>query len=299
MLAVITNYYNPSGRKTKLDNFIKFKEAMTGHPLFIVEAAFGDDRFTLPEDECHLQLRCRDILWQQYRLVNVGIKQLPDQYDQAIWIDCDILFEDPDWYSKMAEALSKYKIVQSYSTVTLLDNGSDTGETKVGVTKEAIKNSQKSTATNMAGNLDLSARFATGFSWGVRRDVIENHGIYDYWITGSCDSAFVIGIWGDWKNSFIKDRLNDKMKSHYMEWAIPFNSYIDGSVSYLDMNINHLWHGVRNYKKRWLCLRDFDPYVDIRIADNGVMEWCSDKPDMHRCCRNMCLNYDVEFNPYL
>lgn len=299
MIAVLTNYYNPSNRAVKLSNFEKFISNI-GADVFIVEAAFGSESFTLSSSDCHLQLRCSDLIWQQYSLINVGIKKLPDIYDKVVWVDCDILFNDKNWIYNIDDMLDQFKIVQNYSSATLLDKGSlDVGETKIGVVKEAIKNSKKPTATNMSGNLDLSKCFATGFTWGIQREIIEKFGIYDYWITGSCDSAFVIGIWGDWKNDFIKTRLNRNMKDHYMEWAVPFNKYVNGSVSYTNHTIKHLWHGSRNYKKRWMCLKDFDPYKDIELSENGTLKWCSEKIDMHNCCANMCLNYDIEFLPYL
>lgn len=300
MIAAITSYYNPSKRPTKIANFNRFRNSINGIELFVVEAAFGDDPFTLPSDECHLQLRCKDVIWQQYRLINVGVQKLPDRFDKVVWIDCDILFDEPFWHKQLSDMLDQFKVVQSYGEVMLLEKGhDDKGVVQVGVAKQAIKNSKKSTAKLMSGNLDMSAKFASGFSWGTQREVIEKYGVYDYWITGSSDSAFVIGIWGDWKNQFLTERLNVAMKNHYLEWALPFNSYIDGKVSYLDTRIRHMWHGSRNYKKRWKCLKDFDPYVDIGIADNGVLCWTSDKPELHRGCRNMCLNYDIEFQPFL
>lgn len=298
MLAIVTNYYNPARRTTKEQNYRKFRESLN-HPVFVVELAFGDDPFTLPLGECFLQLRSKDVLWQQYRLLNVVIKNLPDCYDQVAWIDADILFDDPDWHHKMQESLQQYKFVQSFSHVVLQERNSSRGETKEGIAYRAIQNSLKPTATTLSGNLDLSAKFASGFSWGVQRETIEKFGIYDYWITGSCDTAFALGIWGDWKNPFLKKRLNEAMLEHYLEWAKPFHAFVSGSVNYLDVQIRHLWHGSRNYRKRWACLKSLDPYQDLRIGSNDLLEWNSNKPDMHQCCRNMCLNYDIEYSPYL
>lgn len=299
MLAVVTNYYNPARREVKRENFRRFREGMEGLPLFIVEAAHGDQPFELEPTDNVLQVRFRDLIWQQYRLVNLVIQKLPPQFDKAVWVDADILFTERDWFSKMDRLLDQYKIVQGYSEVEMLEKGRGYGPVQASITKVAMDNAMKPTATTMAGNLDLSKHLASGFSWGVRREVIEKWGVYDYWITGSSDTAFAIGIWGDWKNQFLSQRLNQHMLSHYMAWAAPFHEFVGGSVSYLDTRIKHLWHGERNYRKRWRCLTDFDPANDIRVNEDGVFEWCSDKPDMHQCCRRMCLDYDMEFNIYL
>ena len=288
MIAAVTNYYNPSHRETKLKNYVDFRSDFPPHiPLYVIEAAFGDEKFTLPKEDNIVQVRCKDLIWQQYTLVNMIIKRLPDKYDKAVWVDADILFEDPRAISRLSDMLDDYKVVQSYSTVEMLSKGNVNGEIRTGVVKQSLEK----------GELDLSAKFASGFSWGVQREMIEKHGVYDYWITGSSDSAFCIGIWGHWTDEFF-GRLNPSMKSHFMEWAEPFCNYIDMSVSYLDTRIKHMWHGHRNYKKRWNCLKEFDPYNDILVGENGL-EWCSDKPQLHECCKRMCLNYDMEFNPYL
>lgn len=299
MIAAVTNFYNPANRKTKLDNFWRFREQFKHFPLFVIEAAFERNPFVLSKNDCYMQVRCKDVIWQQYRLVNLVIQNLPEQYDKVIWVDSDILFESEESFCKIDDLLDEFKVVQSYSSVTLLDKNSTTGKIKQSVAKIALENAKKPTATNLAGNLDLSNQFASGFSWAVQRDLIEKFGIYDYWITGSCDSAFIIGIWGDWNNDFITKRLNSKMKDHYMEWAIPFNKYVNGNVSFADLQIKHLWHGERNYRKRWLCLKNFDPSLDIKINEAGVLEWNSNKPDLQDCCRRMCLNYDIEFPHYL
>ena len=284
MIAVVTNYYNPSGNEQKLKNYLRFREGLDV-PVYVVEAAFGDEPFTLSGENI-IKVRCKDVIWQQYTLVNMAIRRLPDKFDKAVWIDADILFDDP-WIDRMDDLLDDYKVAQTYGTVQMMSKGDVLGETRLGVVRRSLE----------LGLLDLSAKFASGFSWGVQRDVIEKFGVYDYWITGSSDTAFCIGIWGAWEDEFF-NRLNPQMIKHYLEWGKPFNDYIGGSVGYLDTNIKHLWHGHRNYRKRWQCLKNFNPYTDICIGDNGL-EWCSDKPELHDCCRKMCLNYDMDFNPYL
>ena len=299
MIAAVTNFYNPANRSNKWSNFKKFRESLKGIPLFIIEAAFENDPFVLPKSECFMQVRCKDVIWQQYRLVNLIIQSLPEKYDKVVWIDADIIFNEKDWAHKMSDLLSQYKIVQSFESVNLLSRDGSLDENKLSVVHKAYLNSKKPEVSKISSCLNMATAYATGFSWGIQREVIEKFGVYDYWVTGSADNSFVLGIYGDWNNSFIHDRLNQKMKDHFMEWAVPFHEYIGGNVYYLDTTINHLWHGHRNYKKRWNCLKDFNPYEDIKIDENGVFVWSSKKTDMHRCCRKMCYNYDREFKTFL
>lgn len=288
MLAVVTNYYNPSESSVKYENFKTFRNGMKGLPLFIVEATFGNQNFSI-EDALHV--KCQSVLWQQYRLVNHVIESLPNEYDKVVWVDADILFDDPDWYRKMDEALDHHNIIQSFSDITLLNKDTTPGEQRRSVAKVALDNAVN--CNSLAECLDLSKKFASGFTWGLQRDIVEKHGIYNYWITGSDDIAFVIAIWGDWDNPFM-NRMNPKMQRHYFEWAKPFHDYVNGNVGCLDGHIRHLWHGDRNYRKRWRCLREFDPYKDVVVKD-GALEWCTDKPQMHKCCHNMCVGYEREY----
>lgn len=299
MLAVVTNYYNPNHDNIKRINFDLFLKGMTGLPVYVVEAAFGDDQFELVASNTVFQVRCRDLLWQQYTLVNLVIKKLPPEYTKAVWVDADILFDDSNWYKQMDLLLDKFKLVQSYRSVDLLARGNSSGSVKESVAYIALKNAKKPTASVLSSNLDLSSKYHSGLSWGVQREVIERFRIYDYWVTGSCDTALVIAAWGDWKNDFLQSRLNERMRQHYLEWAKPFHEYIDGSIGCLDAHIRHLYHGQRNYRKRWQCLKEFDPYTDIQLNSGGVLEWTTDKPEMHTCCRNMCLDYEVDFCPFL
>lgn len=291
MIAVVTNFYNPSKKDIKIKNYYKFKENL-GTQVYTIEASFKDDPFFLPKDKYTIQVRCKDIIWQQYTLINLITKQLPDKYDKVVWVDADIIFDDDNWLKTIDQMLDDYKIVQNYSKASLLYLDGTVLEEKTSVVANAIEAYKSPKISSFSSSLDMSAKYATGFSWGVRRDVIEKYGIYEHWITGSCDNAFVLGIWGDWENDFIKIRLNKKMKDHFFEWALPFNEYINKSVGYREGSIKHLWHGMRNYKKRWNCLKNFDPYVDLGHSEEGVLEWKSNNACVQECCRKMCLNYD-------
>lgn len=278
MLAAITSYYNPSHRRVRYDNFIKFRENLK-IPVYVIEAAFGDDPFELSSD---FQVRCRDLMWQQYTLLNLAISHLPDKYDKVVWVDCDLLFDDFDWFEKMEDMLTRYKVVQNYSKIQMLDWKGDVYRERNGFVSKNI------------GHDNFSTRNQSGFSWGIDRDLAETHRLYDYWINGSSDRAMAMALFGVVDHEYFDVRLTDVMKRHYLEWAVPFHRAVDGKFSFIDQTIFHLWHGERNYLKRWNCFLDFDPYCDVGLSNEGVLEWKTDKPCMHECCRKMCLYYDLE-----
>jgi hypothetical protein len=293
MIAAVTNFYNPANKQIKWENFLKFKKNLKNIPLYVIECTFEDQSFKTEKGPNVFHVRAKDYIWQQYRLINLVIKKLPEKYSKVVWIDADILFEDDNWFKVLDDMLDDFKIVQNYSSVELLHADGSVCEERRAVSAQAFDNLKNPEVKQFSSALNMAARFGTGFSWGVQREVIEKFTIYDYWITGSSDNAWVLGIWGDWENSFFETRLNSDMTKHYMNWAIDFNKYINQNVYFREGVIKHLWHGSRNYKKRWLCLKNFNPESDIKISEEGVFEWSCDKIDMINCCKKMCLNYDI------
>lgn len=75
--------------------------------------------------------------------------------------------------------------------------------------------------------------------------------------------------------------------AHYLDWAQPFAAEVRGRLGFVSGTALHLWHGNsanRQYGTRNEILRRhrFDPAVDLRLNDQGVWEWNSDKPGLHR-----------------
>ena len=56
-----------------------------------------------------VQLRGGDVLWQKERLLNLGLKTLPDGCDKVAWIDGDVLFARPDWAAETARLLEEVR----------------------------------------------------------------------------------------------------------------------------------------------------------------------------------------------
>jgi hypothetical protein len=65
---------------------------------------------------------------------------------------------------------------------------------------------------------------------------------------------------------------------------------IGGAVDFVDGDLFHLWHGKlvnRRLRERHVELRkfEFDPTLDIALAENSAWRWSSDKPGMHAFLR--------------
>ena len=87
----------------------------SGVPLFIGECAFGDDEFELAPSSSVFHFRCRDVMWQKERLLNLTIDRMPDRYTKIVWVDADVLFTNPRWIVETSERLDEVAVVQPFS----------------------------------------------------------------------------------------------------------------------------------------------------------------------------------------
>ena len=76
-LWTITCVFNPSGYRTKMENYYRFSQKFreSGLPLVTIECAFNEAPFVLPASPDVLQVRSQSILWQKERLLNIALSQ--------------------------------------------------------------------------------------------------------------------------------------------------------------------------------------------------------------------------------
>jgi hypothetical protein len=75
--------------------------------------------------------------------------------------------------------------------------------------------------------------------------------------------------------------------AHYLQWGMSLYYDVQGQVGSVPGMALHLWHGemaLRQYGSRNQILKQnsFDPTRDIRLTDQGMWEWTSDKPQLHK-----------------
>lgn len=113
-LVVVTCYFNSSGFRTRRETYDRFAVSIRGAglKLLTVERAFGEADFTLPSGPDCMRVRSRDVLWQKERLINLAVASLPAAAEKIAWLDCDVLFSNPDWAVQTAALLDEVPIVQ-------------------------------------------------------------------------------------------------------------------------------------------------------------------------------------------
>src|SRR3972149_9022648 len=103
-LWAITTYYNPAKYQQRLANYRIFRKNLIV-PLLTLELSFNTD-FELHRDDADVlvQIQGGSVLWQKERLLNVGLRRLPQYVTKVALFDLDIVFSDTEWAVLSPEA---------------------------------------------------------------------------------------------------------------------------------------------------------------------------------------------------
>ena len=251
-----------------------------------IELAFNNDDYCLPEDPSIIRVRGNSIMWQKERLINFAVSHLPEECKYFGWLDSDIIFGNDNWSEIAVEKLQKANIVQLFKRVFYLPKGDLEYKGKHDSMIQSViwqKNIHKNwLERRRKKELPFSA---PGFAWAARRDTFEHvGGIYDLNIVGSGDTFMVDCYLDSWDIHGYYKKFTTKMKEHMMEYVENFRKK-PIVLDYVPVDIFHLWHGTmknRAYMDRHeiMIKYDYDPRVDVK-EENGILEWNSDKKDMH------------------
>ncbi len=279
-MHALTCLFNPSGYRTKLENYRRFRArlAAQGVPLFTVECAFGDSDFALDPGADVLQLRARDVMWQKERLLNLAIRALPASVDKIAWLDADLLFASDTWAAETSARLDEFPILQPFEVVIRLPQGHEEfrGQGQAWRSFASVYRDQPHEL--LGGNFDAHGH--TGFAWAARREWVERHGLYDACIAGSGDHMMAHAFAGDWDSKCIQ-RILGSANAHrawFAAWCGHVYPHLRAQLGFTPGAVHHLWHGEmadRRYVVRNRELADFafDPASDLVPAANGVWEW--------------------------
>lgn len=279
---VVCCYFNPAGFHTKRANFDQFIEGIRGvhAPYIVVECACEDQPFQLPASDNVIRVRAIDPLWQKERLLNVALSRLPEDCSKVAWLDCDILFDDPDWFRRASDALDAFAAIQPFTVAVRLPRqgpSSDPAAIDESRSLAAVCSAAPSLIT--CGDFDRHGH--TGYAWAARRDWLDRHGLYDACLSGSADHLMAHALYGDLTSGCIDALLGrdaTAYRRHFERWAAGVAADVRGSVGVIEGRVRHLWHGDsadRHYFLRAQQFRSFgfDPERDLRVGPEGAWEW--------------------------
>ena len=269
-MAIVSCHFNPCGYSAPVENCKRFLGEI-GHPVTLVELSFNGSF----EFENSIKI-CGDItknnMWQKERMLNIGIESLPPDVDAVAWLDADIVFTNPNWYEDTLKLLRTCPVVQLFQRVDYLGNNGD------------VIRRCNSWANNYTCGNQAKSHGQPGFAWAARRDAIPD-GIYDKDIIGGGD-CHLIASWLE-ETKWVERQYTSLKRPalDFANWKSKQLPRVQGRIGCVNGAAFHLYHGSREnrqYVDRLQILRNnnFD-IDDIRIGDNGLWEWSSDKPGLH------------------
>jgi hypothetical protein len=279
-LWLISCYYNPNQYLSITNNFNRFIGSVENANLnyLIVECTFGEQDFILPKSRHIIKVRTSDVLWQKERLLNIALANLPDNCKKVVWIDCDVLFENPDWARETSARLDHARVIQPFREAVRLP-------------EHAIENNnegeryfsfayiyQQDPLLVSDGNYNLHGH--TGFAWATHKKIIQRHGLYDVCLSGNADHLMAHSFVGRWDTACTHRVIgaNRSYFDHYTKWSKEIYGTVNAEVDFVDGLLLHLWHGDlkdRNYTHHQKALAhfEFNPSTDIVLNEAGCWQW--------------------------
>jgi hypothetical protein len=297
-LWAVTCLFNPAGYRIRAENYRIFRERLN-LPLATIELAF-DEPFCLSESDAEIMIQVRggDKMWQKERLLNLAIEQLPDECDQVMWIDADIVVEIETWPAQVSAALERAQAVQPFETIHSLDAYGRWAHANTSMASVWERDGSLSHALSKTVDRGTGAP-CSGHVWAARRELLTRHGLYDGCIVGGGDTAFLGGVTGSFDDVVRVHCMGPEQTDRYMAWAEGVYRDVQGSVVALQCEMEHLWHGSMSNRRgrqrhEELAAIGFDPYQDIELDENRIWRWASDRPELHRYVSDYFLARDED-----
>lgn len=279
-LWVVSTYFDAEGYESKLRALRAYLRVMknSGIPLLLVEGAFGQKPFLLPESDRVIHVRCPSVMWQKERLLNIGIERLPRSCRKVAWLDTDIFFENPRWALETSSLLDEVPVVQPFDIALWLPKGTTRFRGRGFAWSSFAKVAKFHPGQFLSGNFDRHGH--SGYAWAARRDLLMKHGLYDRSVVGSGDHLMAHAMVGDLSSPCVTNSVGsaNHFRDSFQSWANPFHHDVRSQVGFVKGAVLHRWHGdrmKRRYYKRMVGMlaRGYSPDRDVAISESGALEW--------------------------
>lgn len=276
-LAVVTTYFNPCRYTTRRKNYDLFMADMAkaGVLCLTVECTFPGQDYELPDSPDVIRVQANTLLWQKERLLNLAAACLPPSVKYVAWLDCDILFDNPNWPRDLVRVLKKYPVAQVFETAIRLDRD---GVSEVEARAESFAAVMAKNPDSLeAGRYDVHGH--TGYGWAMRRELFDEVGLYEAAVSGSADHFMAHAIFNNYGFCIENALKHDPIQiSHLKAWGNRFYARVKGQLGVVPGTIRHLWHGDTVNRRYFLRMHEitdlgFNPYTDLLALPGQPLEW--------------------------
>lgn len=257
-MAVCIIHFNATESVRLVQNFLLVWNSLKrSHiPCFVLELCFGNQVPIISGST--VVVRADTVTFQKENLCRILERHVPDTYTKLLFMDADIFFQDPGWYSTTSTMLDVHDVVQPFKRARWLD-----------LTYTRVIKRSLSVVMNSSKSYD-ARKYHPGFAWGFRREWYREFGFFDHSVIGGGDACSVLA----WKG-FSMDRVPPALRPAHLEFrdTLLQTKY---SIGHTQDTVYHLWHGYREnrgYTTRQAILEDVEDIRDIiKKNKDGVYE---------------------------
>lgn len=268
VIMVVSNPCLYARRYILAREFIKRMESENNVKLYIVELAYGKQKFyvTEPKNMRHFQLRGDVPLWHKENMINIGVRLLPKEWKAMAWIDADVEFDSSTWALDTLKILNGSKdIVQLFSHAVDMNKDQSSMSIFPGFGYQYLKKSKY-------GGQGINM-WHPGYAWAVTRKAYERMGgLYELSILGAGDHNMSLSFIGNGVKS-----VNEFASDDYKNSVEQFQDRVKNlRLGYVPGVIRHFYHGSkkdRKYTERWQILiqHQYTPSDHIKKNKDGLI----------------------------
>jgi len=266
-LAVGFVYYNCVKSKRILMNYFytleKFK--LANIPTYTIEMYE-----TTPDIKDAIHIKTDFILFQKERLCRILEKHIPKSFTKILFIDTDLVFDNPNWYNELSDSLNTFNVVQPFVKAYWLDI---TYRYFIRTLFSFVMPTCKKNNIKLGNN--IHGKFHPGFAWAFQRKWYNDVGFYED-ILGGADTISVF-IWlGLTISNDVVIYQSDNIAKYKEKVSKnpPMIGYINGSIY-------HLYHGnleKRQYGSKHKIFKSVKNIYDVvKIDKNGLFKLKDDQ----------------------
>ena len=246
-MAVVMCYFNPCKYIRIIQNILLVKNYMelSNIPFYISEIAFFNEPFLFKKNDNIFQYRSNSYLFYKENLNKTIEPLLPNKFTKLLFLDGDIFFDNPNWYSTISNNLEMVDMLLPFKKANWLNlsykiecerkNALDSDNIEINWEKEHV-----------------------GFCLAVNRNIFKSIPVYETFITGG-DTQLIMYL----KHKGQVPRTSIVNYNIFYDY-IPNATYPLLNIKYTydscNLNIYHLNHGTiskRKYRDIKLCMFDY------------------------------------------
>lgn len=255
-MAVCFVFFNPARSKKMVMNYFYTIEKLklADIPYYTMELLFDDHE---PEIKDAIHVRSKSVLFHKETLCSLLEKRVPRSFPKLLFLDADVIFGHPGWYTEVSRLLTTYEVVQPFSSCVWLDST----YTKLVQTRLSVAYMNRTNPYNH--------NYHPGFAWAFQRKWFRDIGFYKEGITGSGDTMSTAAWMGI---KFPRGYVHQSLVASYEDYSRMARPNLACSTG----TIYHLWHGSAKNRKYVDRHRILDGVRDVRSIletnKDGVLE---------------------------